>query len=286
MSGWTAARNAIQSRTRPGSKVLVVEGEDDKLFIEAMLDKVAPGTWPGDWTIGAANGKNKVLSILRDQPGWWGLLDRDEWTSQEISNQQALFPGRLFFLPRYCMESYFIFPAEVWQSLPARQNDVADGLTALETAIHTGLPGWLRHGCLWHAVNPLQEGLRALGFKDALLDHANAQNDAVIRQTLQDWHQFLDPEKVEAQFQANLTTAFSSSIPEQFTTWVHGKKFFEQHVVPALNELLGQDSSDKWLTELRKDLPVPSDLDFLWSAMGLPRRTRSRGTGTGAYATK
>jgi hypothetical protein len=167
------------------------------------------------------------------------------------------------------MESYFILPAEVWQAIPARQSAVAGGLPALETALHSGLPGWLRHGCLWHAVNPLQEGLRALGFKDALLDHANAQDDVVIRKTLQDWHQFLDPANVEANFRANLATASASPISEQLKMWVHGKKFFGHHVVPALNALLGQDTRDKWLTELRKDLPVPPDLDFLWSAMGL-----------------
>jgi hypothetical protein len=270
MSGWTKAREAIVARQRVGTQVLVVEGEDDRLFVEAMLDKIAPGVWPARWTIGEAGGKGHVLSILREKTDWLALVDRDEWSATDIAEQQAEFPARLFILPRYCMESYFILPAEVWASIPTQQQHVGGGFSILETAIHSTLPQWLRHGCLWHAVNPLQDGLRALGFKDALLDLGRAQNDADIRQTLQDWHQYLDPVRIESEFRANLAAAQMVPVDERIKIWVHGKKFFEQHVVPELNQLLGQSSAKKWLTELRKDMPPPNDLAFLWNAMGLP----------------
>ncbi len=269
MSGWTKARDRILENRRPGTHVLVVEGEDDKAFFEALLNRVAPGSWPSGWMIGVAGGKASVPPLLNDQPGWQAVVDRDEWSAADIRTKQNEFPGRLHVLPRYCMESYFVVPAEIWDALPTRQDELRGGRSSLEQGVLSNLHEWLRHGCLWHAVNPLQDGLRALGFKDALLNPAAAQDDAKIRQTLRNWHNLLDPEKVEAEFHENLAIARQAGVEEQLTRWVHGKKFFEQHVVRVLNGLLEQHSPDKWLKEMSKDLPPPPDLAFLWAAMGL-----------------
>jgi hypothetical protein len=271
VSGWTNLRDEILSNRLAGTRVLLLEGKADMEFIRKMLDLKAPGNWPSAWSIGNAGGKRNVQNMLHDQPDWIALVDRDEWTAEEIAAKQAEFPGRLMVLPRYCLESYFILPSEIWAALPSKQQLVPGGLPAVEAAItnHAALLRWVRHGCLWHAVNPLHSGLRALGFVLELLDVNRAQDDALIRQTLDAWHQYLDPVIIDARFQQYLTTATASPVNEQLISWVHGKEFFNQHVVQALNGLFGQASEKAWRTEMLKNLPLPPDLDFLWAAMGL-----------------
>jgi len=187
MSGWTTARDAIlqQQVAATGVQALVVEGDDDRLVVEALLDKVAPGTWATQWCVGIAGKKQHTLQIVDDQTTWLGLVDRDEWSDNAATaaSQAPSRAGRLHVLPRFSMESYFVDPVELWAALPMiQQQSLNGGQQALDAAITNDLDSWLRHGALWHTVNPLWDGLRALGFKETLLNHANAQNDAVIQQ--------------------------------------------------------------------------------------------------------
>lgn len=275
MSGWTTARDAIlqQQVAATGVRALVVEGEDDKMIVEAFLDKISPEIWATKWCVGVSNGKQNVLKILDDQVTWLGLVDRDEW-SENAANAAAGVAsraGRLHVLPRFCMESYFISPHDIWSALPAvQQKAIQDGEATVDAAIKTNSDSWLRHGALWHAVNPLWDGLQSRGFKDRLLDHTNAQDDALIRQTLAGWHQFLDPQRIFTDFQTHLATARATGGEEQFRRWIHGKRFFNQKVVPTLNQLLGQKSASNWYRDLSITLPVPADLQLLWDALGLP----------------
>ena len=273
MSGWTRERDRIQQTLvgKTGVNVLVVEGEDDRQFFEVLLDKVAPGQWASRWAVGAANGKQNVLRILDDQGAWLGIVDRDEWSMNAATAAQNQRPGRLHILPRFCIESYFIDPDELWDALPvAQQVRVPAGKPTLEAEIAGGLAEWVRHGALWHVVNPLWDGLRAIGFKDALLDKETAQNDAAIKQKLAEWHAYLDPVTHFQAFATNLQIANAAPRVEQFQSWIHGKKFFKEHVTATLNGHLGQRSADGWMLLLRSTLPVPPDLAFLWAAMHLP----------------
>ena len=275
MSGWTKARDVIiqQQVAATGVRALVVEGDDDKMVIEALLDRISPETWASRWCVGVANGKQNALRIVGDQPDWLGLVDRDEW-SDNAANAAAQDPaclGRLHVLPRFSMESYFVDPAELWGALPTIKRELVNGgQPAFEAAITDELDSWIRHGALWHAVNPLWDGLRALGFKESLLDHANAQNDTVIQQTLRDWHLFLEPQKIFSDFQTRLVAARAAERQEQFRRWIHGKRFFREKVVPTLNHLLGQQSAEGWYRDLSTTMPVPADLQHVWVAMGLP----------------
>jgi len=51
VSGWTKERNAIlQEQVKAtGVRALVVEGEDDQMVVEALLEKIAPGRWATSW---------------------------------------------------------------------------------------------------------------------------------------------------------------------------------------------------------------------------------------------
>jgi len=272
MSGWTVARDHIlQAQVgQTGVRVLVVEGDDDKEFIESLLDKVAAGVWASQWAVGVANGKQNVLKILHDQPNWLGIVDRDEWSQNAAMAAQNMLPGRLHILPRFCMESYFIDPGEIWAALPpAQQQQFTGGFAALETDLLQPLAEWVRHGALWHVINPLWDGLRACGFKEALLDRQAAQSDQAIQQKLTEWHQFLDPNTIFTEFQSKLAAATAAPRPQQLRDWVHGKQFFHEHAIQVLNRHLAQRSVEKWMLLLRQKMPVPPDLDFLWRAMQL-----------------
>lgn len=251
---------------KTGVKALVVEGDDDRDFIEALLDQKSPG-WESNWVVGSAKGKGHVLKILALEPQWIGLVDRDEWSHNAVATATAAHPN-LHILPRFCMESYFLLAEELWAALPAvEQAKVSGGEAAFQNAIHADLNPWVRHGALWHAVNPLWDGIRAKGFKDALLDLQAAQDDAVIQQKLCDWHEHLDPMRIFDDFKGFLQRATAELLEKQLTEWVHGKKRFSEHVVPVLNRFIGQQPASKWFKDLLRTMPVPADLDSLWTKM-------------------
>lgn len=275
MKDWEERRNEIitDMGNRP-LKVLVVEGKDDKSFIESLLTTRNPGLWKSSWIVGEAAGKSAVLKILRDQPTWSALIDKDEWTDDEVNEQEAAFLGRLFVMPRFCMENYHAVPHELWAQLePARQRAVEGGFDAFQTAILQPLDRWVKHGALWHAANPLQASLQARGFKTDLLDFnlANA-GDAAIEAKLKDWHDHLEPSRVMGLYKANLATAQSAPVDEQLKFWVHGKHFFRTHVKDTVARLTGSPpvAVETALANLQSKMLLPVDMRPIWTALGLP----------------
>ena len=275
MSGWTKYHQNIQAQLGAlPRRVLVLEGSDDKTFIESLLTRRQPGAWQASWVLGEAGGKGNVLKILAHEPTWQGLIDRDEWTSKDVLAQQAAFPNRLHVLPRYCMESYFVVPEELWLMLDSTQQARVPGARpAFDAPLLSPLPQWVRHGALWHAINPLWAGLKSMGFQDDLLDFTNAQqNETAIAGKLQQWHTYLDPQPILLAFQTNLSTAQTATSVTQLTQWVHAKKFFEQHANQTLCSLLGVSSQPPKVTlaKLQQRMALPTDLQPIWTAIGLP----------------
>ena len=275
-SGWTKFHEAMRKDVGLLPKcVLVVEGPDDKNFVESLLDRRAPGAWQAQWMIGVAGGKTNVAKILGHEPAWHGLVDRDEWTQSDMVAHQAKFPGRLHILSRFCVESYFVIPNELWLLLPpARQAQITGGREAFETVLLSEHDTWLRHGALWHTINPLWAGLRSLGFKDELLDMTNAtKTDAQIEAKLDEWHRYLEPGTIMQAFRDALAAARGVSIDEQLKMRIHGKKFFEMHINSELSRLLSRpsQSAEKTLAELGQGMiALPPDLVPVWNAIGLP----------------
>lgn len=273
MSGWTKIHQSIREELvgKTGVRVLIVEGEEDKAFITSLLDKKNPGGWELRWTVAVAQGKKHALRLLEEEPTWIGLVDRDEWGAKAAEHEEKRLPN-LHILPRFCMESYFIQPYEIWQTLPNVQRDkLSDTDTINEdfkNALSEPLQKWLRHGILWHTINPLWEGLRALGFKEKLLKLETAQNDALIKSTLQDWYQYLEPQAIISGFNQKLTSVQSAPEAEQYQ-WIHGKSFFREHIGATLNQYLDKKAADDWLADLLKTRPLPDDLNPLWLKMKL-----------------
>lgn len=252
-----------------GKKVLLVEGPDDELAFRSWLGKLDVN-WENRWVVASAGKKANVLDLLTLEPDWVGVVDRDEWTAQNIAEKQRDIPN-LWVLPRFCLENYLCDPNELWAMLPLmQQQKIQGGLETLGAAITVDLHQWLQHGALWHVINPLWEGLRALGFKERLLDIQQAGNDQAIRQTLNDWHQFLEPTVIWTDYQARLAEVTGWPVGQQLQSGVHGKQFFPMVVHTALTQLLGENAkAGERQNRLLQSARSPADVQPLWQLMGL-----------------
>lgn len=237
----TKIQKIKEERIGATSKVaLIFEGLDDVIFYSEMLTK-----WHTDWEskfcIAEAGGKKNVVDILTREPGWFGIVDRDEWNDAAVEEQQATH-SKLWISPRFCVENYLIVPQELWAAFPQLQRDkIPAGEQHLRNTLLTDIDRWIAHGVLWSVINPLWEGLRSRGFKEDLLVPDVALDNNQIRQKLNEWHQFLDPEQIIARYNSTLKRVRTLSQDEQLMRWVHGKSFYETVVNPALNTLLGKN---------------------------------------------
>ncbi len=251
-------------------KVLLVEGEDDVEVYSKLLNRKF-SKWEDKWIVAHANGKQKVIDILSKEPTWLGLIDRDEWSEERILQEQNALPNNnLLVLPRFCMENYLICPNELWEALPENQKaKITGGFPQLQVKILINKDKWVRHAVLWSIINPLWEGIKALGFKSVLLDFNNAQNDTKIQKTLNDWHNFLEPQTIFTQFQDRLSEVMAKDETEQLRQWVHGKKFYNEHIHQVLNQFLGQENAEMRRKKILQTCPLPNDLDFVYQRMEL-----------------
>ncbi|MGI9283095.1 MAG: hypothetical protein ACR2PX_26155 [Endozoicomonas sp.] len=252
-----------------GHRVLLVEGPDDVDAFSAWLTRSFEAVWENQWVVTYAGKKTLVLEILEQRPEWLGVVDRDEWSNEGIAEREQRHTN-LMILPRYCIENYLIVPQELWDALPpVQQEKVQGGYETFEQKITSDLERWVKHGSLWAAVNPLWEGLRALGFKEALLAPEIVENDQVVRQKLEEWHSFLEPGSIYQNYQQKLNAAKTLEPSDQLRRCVHGKKFYDTVVNSVLNDLLGQMQSSERQRAILRKLAVPEDLQPLWQRMEL-----------------
>jgi len=248
-------------------RVLLVEGVDDVHAMTSFLKEYSE--WKRRWVVCEAGKKGMVLDMLAKRSNWLGVVDRDEWTQGIIVEKQQQLQN-LYVLPRFCIESYLVVPDELWSAFPAnQQGKIAGGKDELETKLLKSLDQWVAHGVLWSVINPLWAGLRAKGFKEALLAPDVALNEEKIKETLQQWHDYLEPETLWISYQNRLNDVQKLPTVEQLTCWVHGKQFYARVVNPELNDLLGTKSADDRKKAIFRTCPVPDDLGDLWEKMGL-----------------
>lgn len=248
-------------------RALIVEGSDDVRTFEVLLEKLEPN-WSHQWVLAEAGKKSAVLEILAQEPTWIGVVDRDEWDEEKIT-QLAQEGANIWFLPRYCIENYLIIPSELWEALPDKQQaKIAGGFNQFNAAILDALDQWVKHGVLWSVINPLWEGLRSLGFKEALLDVAIAEDNQQIQRILTEWHRFLDPDAIWQRYQEKLADVVAKDTDEKLKRHVHGKLFYEGVVNPVFNRLFGQKSADERQLAIVRTLPIMTDLRPLLQKMG------------------
>ncbi len=251
--------------TRVGAqqkRVFLVEGTDDVNAWRILLQRFVPD-WERRWAIAPAGNKRQLLDLLKLEPDWLGLVDRDEWDDAAIAAHRQE-RSNLMVLPRFCLENYMIDPAELWPAIPPhRQAAVAGGQTAFAAMIEKALPKYIRHATLWAVVTPLWSGLRAVGFKEALASEQSletAQDDNAVQQILDAWDRLLDPQRIFSEFQAQLAVARMASVGEQYARWVHGKLFWGQAVNPIMNTLFGQTKMGERRLAILHQIPKSADL--------------------------
>ena len=245
-------------------QLFLVEGSDDATAYSILFQRFAAEDWEQRWALAPAGNKRQLGELLALEPGWLGLVDRDEWDPATVDQNTSDHPN-LLVLPRFCLENYLIDPAELWQAIPAaRQAKLDDGERTLSAELIGDLPQYRRHAALWAVVTPLWSGLRARGFKEALAfadSLANAQDDATIQRILGDWDALLDPQRIFADFQACLSRIEAAPQQQQLHHWIHGKVYWTQVVNPAMNRLFGQMSATERRTKILNRLPRPADLN-------------------------
>lgn len=251
-----------------GKKVLLVEGTDDKDAYQIFLNKKFPG-WEQTWTVAHMGNKKSVLSGLAQEPDWVGLVDRDEWTPKEQVSYKSQYQ-KLQILPRFCLESYLVNPAELWQAFPAKQQaKVAGGEEAFRATLLESLNAWIRHAALWHGVRPLWRQLRDAGFPDDVTMFPPVTDDDELRKFFGKWHNLLDAEKLLERVHALEAQLSRANVDEVCQNWLHAKEFYTRVVHETLNRLLGVKSVKERRLAIFRTRPVPSDLDGVWQAMGL-----------------
>jgi len=251
-----------------GLRVLLVEGADDVDAFRIFLGRKFP-EWERTWLLAEAGKKTDVVKMLKKEPNWLGLVDRDEWTESDIATQSAACPN-LLVSSRFCLESYLIDPTELWAAFPPKQQSkIAGGEAQFRSELLADLPGWLRHAALWHGVRPLWQQLRQLGFPDSVLGNPPMPDDAALRVKFREWHSTLDADAVLVRVHALETQLASEDVSKLCAQWLYAKDFYPQVVHQVLNSLLGQKPAKERRLAILRTRGVPADLDVLWRAMGL-----------------
>ncbi|MDA8211734.1 MAG: hypothetical protein M0021_07655 [Clostridia bacterium] len=266
MKGWKKRHNEIREQGvgQTGKRVFLVEGLDDEKAFRLLFNKKLGAEWEQKWLLTNAGNKQCVQDILKVEPEWLGLVDRDEWGEEALNEVQQQMPN-LLVLPRFCMESYLIVPDEIWGALPEIQkHKISGGLSTLQKEILIDLDKWVRHGVLWSVINPMWSGIRSLGFQEELLDWDTAQDNTAIQVKLRQWHDFLEPKAIFQRFLERLSEISKHNDAEKLKLWVHGKHFWEKQVHLTLNKLLGQMSESERVLALWNTLLVPDDWEPIW----------------------
>ncbi|ECA1329205.1 DUF4435 domain-containing protein [Salmonella enterica subsp. enterica serovar Leatherhead] len=251
-----------------GRRVLLVEGTDDVTAFQNFLSRKFPA-WEQGWILAPAGSKKNVLEALTFEANWLGVVDRDAWTDEQIAEKRRN-QTNLLVLPRFCIESYLIVPEELWRGFqPKHQQAINGGVQTFTQSVHDILPQWRNHAALWGVIHPLWEQLRAAGFNTAFHELTTAQDDAEVERYLRQWSQYLDPDALLSRIQTQKADIAARSPTTQLTQCFHGKMFFEQAIDPLLTQLLGQRAREQRQKDLFRTLPVPDDLTFIWTEMGL-----------------
>lgn len=240
-----------------GKPVLLVEGDDDVMLLGHYLTQHAPG-WKTRFVLLPAQGKQRVVSgVCVHRPDWLGVIDHDKWNPDDLAEAGARSP-RLLILPRFCIESFFCNPDEIWETIPLAQRErVGDDPEVLRQPTLAALPDWVAHGAMWRVLRKLYHAARL----PAELERAPITDETEIRRILERWHESLAPDLVIQQYREELAIANQLEPEQQLRRYVHGKKFYNQVVVQILDGLFSGKGADDWLQKFQDaNMQPPSDL--------------------------
>ncbi len=262
----------VEDRGRNKRKI-VVEGDADRDAFFQVFKKKFETTWKkftDTYYLTEVGGKKKVLQSLKKHSDWIGLVDRDTWDDGKVAGAKEGRPY-LIVLERYCIENYIIIPDELWEAIPGElQTRIKGGLDEFKRELLKDLNKWIRHGVLWHIVEPLFSGLREEGFHNELLENVEKTvTDDEIRKTLTRWHDVLSPDGILNRFNKTLKEVTALSNEEKLKRWIVGKGFFNNVVYPYFCETFGQRSIKEYRKIIWENRPISNDFDFMWNSFDL-----------------
>lgn len=258
---------------RGNKLVLLVEGVDDRAVFDKMLSRIDP-RYTMHIQIFSANNRKKVLAGLSHRGnanGWWGIIDRDESDDAKVATLHAENPT-LRVLPRYCLESYFIDPDEIWLMIPEpKRTHFARGLDDLKAIINPEIPKWVCHWAMWCVIHKRRfDLLTTLRFPDQLLDQMThgILSEVEIHRELLKWYNHFEPAPIYREYDHEKCSADGKVLTDRYRKHIHGKHFFEQIVSAQGLCRIQTKSAGEWLRDLSEAfarvqgpaVDVPSDL--------------------------
>lgn len=228
-----------------GKKVILVEGDDDRTAIEAMLN-ATDTTWPTRVAVVVAGRRDLVLQ--KAENGTFssavGLVDRDVWSDPQVATITG--SGRVYVTAGWCLENDLLV-----HRLPTDPPTLDAGLESVREP-------WIRAGALWWALQrtfdsfsvwraavPWTYGKRRddldLSSAAALVASLEARIHAGLRDAAR-----LDLVTIGALWQQRLDEVRALSRENQWLRGVRGKSAYSEELVPLLNTAYGQRSSQAW----------------------------------------
>jgi hypothetical protein len=252
---------------------LAVEGKNDHTIIEAFLKA---GEQNGHWAnwrtrilIQAVGSWSKVVKELESPnrvPKYagkiWGLIDRDWKTDSEVITLKQDHP-RLLILPRIMIENYLIVPNELVNLFPTLQHGKASDM---KKYIEAELDHWVQNGAMWQTLHEedadrfCRDKEDEPGYPGALRKQPITK-DSEITEILQEFQTKLDPNTILPAYHTKLKSFRSRSKEDRYRRCIYGKNFFNQVVIQALNQIIGQQGAGDWVSKLIESPPnCPTDL--------------------------
>lgn len=253
---WEEQRQAARGKT-----VVLVEGDDDADVLGIVFEQ-RRRTWDVTTRIIAAGGRLQLLERFDMFPNVHGLVDRDTWTDDEVTQAKRRYP-RLQVTEGWCLENVFLSPR--WLR----------GVDAQVVAeIGRERERWVRAGALWWCLQRAREAQQS--WQEALgwwygaphpdLDVSSGARlaaglTAKIPEEVRRVATF-DVQEIADAFDERCREVLGADEETQWRIGVHGKKAFRALLVPALTRASGQLS---WSVVLARKLgrPVPPPLDAL-----------------------
>lgn len=266
-----------EAQAAAGKSVVLVEGDDDRLVIEAALKARRPSAL-NRVAVVPMGGRDKVLEALAGEVvapgaakgarfqeasvGVFAIVDRDVWTHEEVIARRAANHNRLFVTEGWCMENHLFDPdvlrGVVAEVLPdSTEADLA--LRSILTELESLRVGWVQAGAFWRVLqgrrDHLHEGLnqifgeRKYGARldfDALEASAWPQN-IVARLGAFDGAPF-DPAALHKAIAEQARTDGMLAPEQQWLTAVHGKQAFRLTLQETLKKTLkSRREKEQWL---------------------------------------
>ena len=229
-----------------GKKVVVVEGDDDRSFLEGVLNRVMHRRWQARIAVVVAEGRSRVLDWTGPQGHFanhFGLVDRDTWTDAEVDAHQRERPF-LFVTSGWCLENLVLERA-------------AEGALGVPLAqvLHDALPAWRAAGARWWVLHRWRSALAPwwsrLGAYGAPSPAVQALDEARLRADLFGDAQCAELISLVERWQQREQELCALPPAEQWRRGVHGKAALQALLAPALAQRWpGQERSQALGAEL------------------------------------